>query len=614
MSPYARMAEARIRAAVGRRQRATYRRGAVSGSPRRSAKPPPPPGHESSAKARSFDPSQPLLRLDDGEDDSGGVETAPSDLDLPRRKDSTRTPGLGAVPMSDPLQDAPTLVSGASAVVQRDEPFSGGTQVAPLDDLLSGGTKVAPLDDLLSGGTKVAPAPIPTPAPLPAAVVPGSALPRASTPFVVAGVLAMMAWGAAAAAGVASDPEPLPKLETAQPPSPNVIASPAKPGPAPTSSDAAVAAAAAGGEESDEAAPGDKAPPAPSSAATWSLTAAAAPRTLKLSEGMTIASFRGSVVGYGGADGGAQAWTYEGEHEGIFPLQGGALAIPLTQKVIVVSAADGTERFSAELPGSTPEIVAADADAGHVLLALSSARFVLLTVAACGDTPDEGAGECMREVGRLRGEYLEESCTVALGDDRKYYLAEDDALRAFDAELQLVFEASMPADIRSLVRIPGGRLSLQFAQEAALLDTKSCRGSQEVRLRTSDTDGPAGCVLWRYGREVDPVPPAPVDADSVALNERGKLQVVRAGDDAWKVPLDTFGPVAVASGTLFTVAAEGEELFVAEVDATNGSVDAMHPLPFSATSEDRATTHVAWEPGRVAVSVGPNIGVLELPE
>ena len=202
---------------------------------------------------------------------------------------------------------------------------------------------------------------------------------------------------------------------------------------------------------------------------------------------------------------------------------------------------------------------------------------------------------------------------MALGEDGTRYLAEEDALRAFDLDLQPVLEASTPANIRSMVRVPGGRIALQFGQEAVLLDRESCRGRSEVRLRTSDTDAPSGCVLWRYGRTIDPVPPAAVDTSSVALNERGKLQVVAEGDDVWKIPLGAFGPVAAGNGSLFTLAKDGDALVVAEVDASDGAVRAKHPLPITPSAEDHAYAQLVWNAGVVAASVGPHIGVLTLP-
>lgn len=501
-------------------------------------------------------------------------------LDLPSRKGVDRGRGLGAVPMSDPLQDATTLVSSPNPIIQAEEPMGGGTQVAPL--------------------------PIPPSAPTPSPRIPRlRRSERSPVPFIVASVAAAMTWGMAGAAGVLHEPHVLPDLAVADDPSPPSRSVSATPKAAAKPTESAPAGA--------DGAASKGAPPPPPPAPTWSVTADVAPSTIGLAGSTVIAAFDGKVIGYAN---GSAAWTFEATHEGVFAMGNDTVAVVLDTEVKLLSAADGSEKATAALPprGKKPaDVVASDADKEHVLVALADARFLEVTPAACGDAPDPAAGECVREVGRLSGEYLEPSSKVALGEDGTRYLAEEDAMRGFDLDHRTVFEASTAADIRSMVHVPGNRLALQFGQEAVLLDPASCRGRSEVRLRTGDTQAPSGCVLWRYGKAIDPVPPAAVDTSSLALNERGKLQVVAEGDDAWKIPLNAFGPVAAGEGVLFTLAADGDAIVLAEVEAGTGTVKAKHALPLASTEDDRGDTKLVRNGSTVAASLGAIIGVVSFP-
>ncbi len=491
--------------------------------------------------------------------------------------------------MADPLQDAKTLVSGIEpiGILPEEEPLSGGTQVVAV-----------------GGGTQVTSIPIPPSTPTPASIIPGNTTARKSAlPFIAMGTLAALAWVGAAAAGVLSEPPAIPDLAAEAPGSTS-----------PTST-APPRAAAAPGPKPAEAKPepvAEPEPAVPEPTASWSLSVDAPPKSLQLAGAVAVASFTDKVVGYAG---GAAAWTFEGAHDAAFGMTDGSVVVMQNSSAIGLSGEDGSERFKAEIPQQgkkDPHVVASDSDGEHVLIALADARFLLITPAACGEAPADDAGQCVATLGHLSGEYLEPRSQVAIGEDGIRYLAEEDSMRAFDNELGTVFSASMPAEIRSMVRVPGGRLALQFGQEAALLDVERCRGRSEVRLRTEDTQAPAGCVLWRYGRAIDPVPPAAVDTSSLALNERGKLQLVVEGDDAWKIPLGAFGPVARGEDSLFTVASVGDGFVVAEVDAVSGEVKAKHPLPLAATHEDRVQVRLQWSAGIIAASVGPHIGVLTL--
>lgn len=578
---------ARYRPGVGRHPGAKYRQGVVSGPPRRSPKPPPPP-RPKPKKPRGFDPSEPLLDLEQPRtprvnlrNPDRKLEPVFSSLDLPNQAPGLEARGLGAVPMADPLQDAKTLVSGVSPV------------------------GIIPMDEPLSGGTQVASIPIPPSAPTPSSIIPGRSKTarRSAMPFIGLGAVAALTWAGAAAVGVLNEPDELPELESGQTVSSQMPAS-AAPKPA----------AAPRAPEPTEAKPGPTPEPEPEAVAapSWNIDVDAAPTSLLLAGSSIVASYDDKLVGY--ADG-AAAWTFEGAHDAAFGVTDGSVIVVQASTVLGLAAQDGSERFKAELPKlrkKSPVVVASNTDGEHVLIALADARFLLVTPPACGDSPAPDAGECVGTVGRLSGEYLEPASAVAMGEDGIRYLAEEDSMRAFDADLRTVFSASLPAEVRSMVQVPGGRLALQFGQEAALLDVERCRGRSEVRLRTDDTQGPAGCVLWRYGRAIDPVPPAAVDTSSLALNERGKLQLVAEGDDAWKIPLGAFGPVANGGDSLFTLAVVGDGLAVAEVDSTSGAVKAKHPLPLAATPEDRAQARLVWNAGTIAASVGPHIGVLKL--
>jgi hypothetical protein len=516
-------------------------------------------------------------RFDSGKQKA--IEPVLPSLDLPSRKGADKGRGLGAVPMSDPLQDATTLVSSPNPILQGDEPLAGGTQVA------------AP--------------------PIPPAATPTPRIPRrrraerSPLPFIIASVAAAMTWGMAGAAGVLHEPHVLPDLAVAENPSAPSRARKAAAKPAAAQAETPPTAIEGGGANEE--------PPPPPPAATWSVTADATPSAIRLSGSVVVAAFEGSVVGYAN---GAAAWTFEGAHEGVFALGEDTVAVVLDAEVKLLSSTDGSEKASATLPprGKKPvDVVASDANDQHVLLALADARFLQVTPSACGEAPAEGAGECVRVVGRLSGEYLEPGSQVALGEDGTRYLAEEDSMRGFDLDLRTVFEASTAADIRSMVHVPGNRLALQFGQEAVLLDPARCRGRSEVRLRTGDTQAPSGCVLWRYGKAIDPVPPAAVDTSSLALNERGKLQVVAEGDDAWKIPLGAFGPVALGDGVLFTLAADGDSIVVAQVEASTGTITAKHVLPITSSGDDRADAKLARSGGTVAAAIGASIGVVSLP-
>ncbi len=569
-------------------------------------------------------------------------------LALPGKLRERRTAGLGPVEMNDPMHDeAQTLVSMPNpleiGIPQEDEPLVGGTQVAsppanfdPFDDLdpvpAVGGTQVAaspadfapalapPLETLGAAplsGTNVAASPIPTAVPRVATIIPGSRRTRRSPlPFMVLGGVAALAWAGAATLGALREPEALPELATADPPA-STAPAPSAPAARGNTAASAGADAATPDNEQSQGGPGEggkatstvKSPPA----ASWTVSADAVPKRLSLAGAVAVAGFDASVIGYAN---GAAAWTSEGEYTTVAAMDDGSVVIVRPQSVVGLSSGDGTQLFDVAFPesgGEAPTVVAADADGRQVLVALADARFLLVTPAACAEGAPADAGECVRTIGSLDGEYLEPPSIVALGEDGTRYLAEEDSMRGFDSELREVFSASLPADVRSMVSVPGGRLALQYAQEAALLDIERCRGRSEVQLRADGaTKAPAGCVLWRYGRALDPVPPAAVDTTSVALNERGKLQLVAEGDDIWKTPLGGFGPVVLGEGMLYTIAAEGDALVVAVVDATNGSVTATHPLPIQPSAEDRGQTHLHLAGSTLAAAVGPHIAVLTL--
>ncbi len=564
------------------------------------------------------------------------MEPVLSSLELPSKSRKRKTVGLGPVEMNDSMHDeAQTLVSMPNpfdlGVPQTDAPLSGGTQVAaspadfdPFDDLGPapdrGGTQVAtsPADfapalaDLgaapLVGDTQVVASPIPTAVPRVATLIPGSRTARRSPmPFMVLGGVAAAAWVGAAALGAVRQPDALPELESATPPAEVAAIAPVTKAPA-TAAPGVNAPQPAGAGAPEDAAPAEA--PAPP-AASWTVTADSAPKQFRIAGNVAVAAFDTAVVGYAN---GAAAWTSEGDNNAIAAMDDGSVVIVRPHAVVGLSGTDGTQQFEIPFPESgskSPQVVAADADGQQVLVALADARFMLVTPSAC--IPGAEGGVCMDPVGRLEGEYLEPRSIVALGEDGTRYLAEEDTMRAFDRELGEVFSASLPADVRSMVSVPGGRLALQYAQEAALLDVERCRGRSEVQLESGDsTQAPAGCVLWRYGRALDPTPPAAVDTTSVAFNERGKLQLVAEGDDTWKTPLGAFGPVVFGDGMLYTVAAQDDALFIAVVDATNGSVAAEHPLPITPSDDDRTRTHLVWGVGTVAAAIGPHIAVLTL--
>lgn len=556
----------------------------MSGPPRRQN--PPPAPRPQPAKGRGFDPSKPLLELDEpatARFDSGkqeAVDPLLPRLELPSRKGPGQRLGLEAVPMSDPLQDAKTLVSSPNPIIQADEPMRGGTQVVSM--------------------------PVPTAVPTPSPRIPRQRRAEHSPlPFIIASAAAAMTWGMAGAAGVLHEPHVLPELAVAEDPSPPTRSVSATP-------TAAAMQAESGPTHADGSTPKGE-PPPPPPAATWSVTADAAPSAIALAGATVVAAFEGRVVGYAN---GSATWTFEAPHEGVFTLGDDTVAVVLDAEIKLLSSEDGSEKATATLPsrgGKPVDVVASDANSEYVLVALADARFLHVTPAACGDAPAEDAGECVRVVGRLSGEFLEPSSKVVLGEDGARYLAEEDSMRGFDLDLRTVFEASTPADIRSMVHVPGNRLALQFGQEAVLLDPASCRGRSEVRLRTRDTQAPSGCVLWRYGKAIDPVPPAAVDTSSLALNERGKLQVVAEGDDTWKIPLGAFGPVAVGEGVLFTLATEGDAVVLVEIETGTGTVSAKHTLPIASAGDDRSDTKLVRRGNVVAATLGTTISVVSLP-
>lgn len=495
-----------------------------------------------------------------------------SAFDIPSTKSSPKPgAGLGAVPMLDPLQDATTLVS---------DPRRGGTQVAQ---------------------------PIPT-APEPTPALPRSNRKPRSTivPYAVTGGLVVIAWGGAVAAGVLTDPPQLPELATA------ATAVPQK-----------VAASAPAAPAEDEAPPNEEAPeaaapeaePEPDPAAaltTWSVSADASPSALRIAEGAAVALFDGALRGYAG---GAEAWVKEGAYVDAVTTGDGTIVTALEGTLHGYAAASGESVFAVDVPKAkrskkTPAVVAMDADTSGVLVALADARFLSVDPAACSS---EAEG-CIREVGLLRGEYLEASASVSLGEDGVRYLGEEDTMRAFDMDLRTTFSLSASADIRAIVRVPGNRVALQFGQETALLDTASCRGRAEVQLLPGGaTKAPRGCVLWRYGRKLEPAAPAAVDTASLAMNEDGKLQVVAEGDDTWKSPLSTLGPAVYGDGTLYTLAASGEGVSLLAVNAAKGTVDWSRPLPITASADDKAAVALQWREGWVAASVGPHVALAQLP-
>lgn len=532
-----------------------------------------------------FDPSVPLMELEEPPTLATATTRDIASFEIPSKAKArplqSPPPDLGPVEMSEPMLDVDTLVADNRRSAPPPPPSGGTVVTAP---------------------------------PTPKAVVRRAKVRTPVLHYVIAGGLMAASWGAAGAAAVLKRAPELPELATVSASKPKAEAS------APTAEAAPQAEAKAESESESASASASEqvakasAPTAEYAARVWSTALASTPKAIRATDGAILALLDGSLVG---AADGEEVWSQQGTFVGL--VSAGDTIVTTRGGEILGFGAQQTPSFSVEIPlpkrkrgkKKQSDVVAVAGSAEHAVIALADARFISVTPSACKD--DAGGEECVREVGALRGEYLEPPARVAIGEEGMRYLAEEDSLRAFDLAFSTAFSLSAASEITSLIAVPGNRLAVRFGNEAALLDVARCRGRAEVRLLDGGSTGPRGCVLWRYGKRLDAGEPAAVDTARIAMNEDGKLQVVEEGDDAWKSPLQSIGPVVKGGEQLFTLVRTKAGYALTAVDSRKGTAAWSIPLPLTLDEEGAASIALDWQPGMIAVAVGHQVALVRQP-
>jgi outer membrane protein assembly factor BamB len=380
------------------------------------------------------------------------------------------------------------------------------------------------------------------------------------------------------------------------------------------------------GDEGEEES-GEVEAPSGGSSVAWSATGPSQPLDMKVSgTGALVAVYGDKMVGY--VDG-AEAWAKEAAYTELVRLKDGTMLAAAGPDVVAFEPDTGKVTFerSIEAPaGSKPKkdepapgVVGAETFGSQVLLAMADARFFVMDPPSC--VKDEPT--CLRPGESLAGEYLEPSAVLKVANDGTRFLGEDDTMRAFNLALELQFELAAAADIVGITTVGNDRLALAFGGEIALLDSTKCVGRTEIRLaKNRNNIAPKGCVMWRYGGELDNVAPAVIDDSTLAANGNQRLQAVINGVDSWKSPLGSVGRVvAVDAAVLYTMTVvEAEDgsmsTAVAAVDAEKGTVNWSAPLPFAV--EDGAVVvvdslSIDWQPGWIAVAKDAELAVVSVP-
>jgi hypothetical protein len=319
---------------------------------------------------------------------------------------------------------------------------------------------------------------------------------------------------------------------------------------------------------------------------------------------------------------GKEAWSKDGAFGDLAQLEDGSMVASRGGEIVGFNSGDGSEAFAIAPGGpgkeSPPQVVGAAVTGNEILVATEDAQFFGLDAAAC----KEGTDGCVRPAGRLRGEYLELGARLVAGADGTRYLVEDNVLRRFNPEFEVQFRLEAHSNLTGVVPVAEGRLGLAYGGEVALLDVAQCDKAKAFSLpRGRATDAPSKCLLWRYDHGADNAPPAVIDADTLALNAKGGLQAVAAGDDVWKLPLGSVGPVLRDdNGQLLTISAEepdgdeGSALAVRAVSPDDAAVQWELPLPYRAQGDAMATAPMFVRGGRwLAAGVGEKVAVLRIP-
>jgi hypothetical protein len=345
-------------------------------------------------------------------------------------------------------------------------------------------------------------------------------------------------------------------------------------------------------------------------------------------DGAIVAVFGDKMVGY--VDG-AEAWSKADAYTELVRLQDGTLLAAAGPNVIGFDPSTGKATFETTIPAPEgweepkngkpkplPGVVGAEAFGSQVLLAIADARFYVMDPPACVKKEP-----CLRPGGVLEGEYLEPAAVLKVADDGTRYLGEDDALRAFTLALELRFDLTAHANIVGMTPVGNNRLALAFGGEVALLDTDRCSGRTEIRLaRNRANIAPKGCVIWRYGGELDDVSPAVIDESTIAANGNQRIQAVINGTDSWKSPLGAIGRVVPGDdGLLYTMtmdeAADGSmSTSVIAVDGKKGTASWSVDLPFTVESGAVIVTdslRIDWQSGWIAVALDNQIALLSVP-
>ena len=365
-------------------------------------------------------------------------------------------------------------------------------------------------------------------------------------------------------------------------------------------------AAPAGGDAeapAEEAPESDAPPPGPTGGAgpapavgggsgpklAWQIELAGVPRQVLLDpNGTMVVVFDDKITGL---HDGLEMWTKEGSFGEVLRLKDGSMVATRGPEVLAFEPGDGAERFVVAPPskagakdGAPAEVVAAARFGLQVLVATASAEFFVVDPPTCqGKEPG-----CVRPAGNLEGEYLEPTATLAVGDDGTRFLVEEGTVRAFDIALETLFRVDLHSPVVGLLPV-SDRLALVFGGEAAMLDVAPCRARDEFSLGRRGSSAPPKCVKWRYPDDVDDVPPAVLDPNTLAVNGGGTLQAVADGDDRWKIPIDSIGPVLTDGlGLLFTICTGqgGGPMSVKAVSADRATVEWVVPLPISVPADE----------------------------
>ena len=344
---------------------------------------------------------------------------------------------------------------------------------------------------------------------------------------------------------------------------------------------------------------------------------------LVTSSGSVIVVFEGGIEG---VMKGESIWKKEGAFTPLLRLPDRTIATSTGNRVHVFDPNNGQDVFTVDIPEPPgwnrkkkkprppPPVIAIATVGSQMLVANSDARFYILDPPICA----ENGPACLRPAGYLDGEELEAGTGLNVANDGTRFLTEGSDLRGFDLGLDTVFELESRAEINAALPVGPAGLVIAAGGAASLLNLGRCRGAGLIKLQSAPV-GNNRCVTWRYGEGLDPVAPAVVDEQTIAVNGGRRLQAVNGGVDAWKSPIDAVGRVLSGpGGLLYTLSVQESpaEFSVKAVSADKGTVVWKQVLPFQYSDTEIVVAEnmkLDWQGKWVAAGMEKSMVVIEAP-